>query len=215
MKDRIRDNLKMLEDNIDNFNAYSLNWIDKDELRKWISVWRWYVSHTYFKKGDPQPVGIASNPPLSWLDAHLQGQTTPLARDIGKCIEPVVSSAIMTEHAARRIMNRLGIIIHYVSPEAAMQDRQAHWDAEDKTHKDRARAAKARADRKDERKTRLAEHAEKHKDRLTKEWQKKKDKERKEYRERREKESEIVRKRSIQMIQEAKQEVKERRKRGD
>lgn len=215
MKDRIRDNLKMLEDNMGHFNAHSLNWIDKDEMRKWMSVWRWYVSHGYFKKGDPKPVGLASNPPLSWLDAHLNGQTTPLARDIGLCIEPKVSSSIMTEHAARRIMSRLALIVHYVTPEAIERDQQEHRAQEDKKRKDRLRAAKARADRKDERKLKTEQFIEKNADRLTKEWQKKKDKERKELRERREKESEIVRKRSIQMIQEAKQELKERRARGD
>jgi hypothetical protein len=199
MKERIRDNLKMVEDHLDSFNKHALRWIDPEELRKWISVWRWYVSHGY----------------MTWLDAHLNGQTTPLARDIGLCISPVVASSIMTEHAARRIMNRLPLIVHYVSPEAALEDQQEHRKREDKKHKDRARAAKARADRKDERKVRTEQFIEKNKGRLTKEWQKKKDRERKDLRERREKESEIVRKRAIQMIQEAKQEMKERRGRGD
>lgn len=155
MKDEIRTNLKMIEEHIPQFNDLSLRFIDKKKIRKLTSVWRWYVSHGYFKEGHPKPEGIASNPPIGWLHAQLKGQTVPLARDIGRCIAPYIESSIMTEHAARRIMNRLGSITGYVTREAALEDQQAHRDSEDKKTKDSLRAAKTRVDRKAERE---AEH---------------------------------------------------------
>ncbi len=125
MKDMIRTNLKMLEDNLDHFNDYSLQFCDKKAIKRHISVWRWYVSHGYFKDEHPQPEGIASNPPIPWLNGELIGRSTPIYRDIALCIEPVVNSSLMTEQAARRIMNRLSMIHAYVTPEAAKADQVA------------------------------------------------------------------------------------------
>jgi hypothetical protein len=127
MKESIRKNLKMLEENLPMFNSHACQFIDKKVIKKFISIWRWYVSHGYFKEKHPQPKGLSSNPPIPWLNGQLIGQTTPLARDIGICIEPVVSSAIQTEGAARRIMNRLNMIYGYVTEEDAKADREAAY----------------------------------------------------------------------------------------
>lgn len=125
VKEKIRTNLKMLEENLPNFNDYALQFIDPEETRKRISDWRWYVSHGYFKEDQRSPEFPASNPPLTWLHAQLQGQTTPLSKDIGLCIQPVVFSSIMTEGAARRIHDRLNMIWHHVSAEDAKIDQAA------------------------------------------------------------------------------------------
>ena len=123
--ERIRDNLKMLEQNLGNFNEVSLNFLDVDDIREYISHWRYYVSHKYFEKGQPRPEGINSNPPISWLDGILQGLSVPLSRDIGTCIEPVVSSYLATEGAARRIRDRMSMIFSYVTDEALKKDQEA------------------------------------------------------------------------------------------
>ena len=123
--ERIRDNLKMLEQNLGNLNEYSLTFLDIDDIRAKLSVWRWYVSHGYFEKTGPKPEGIASNPPISWLDAQLQGLSVPLHRDIATCIAPVVSSYMATEGAARRIRDRLSMIFGYVTDEDLKKDQEA------------------------------------------------------------------------------------------
>lgn len=151
MKDEIRTNLDMIYDNIGNFNDYSLQYIDKKKLRKFISIWRWYISHGYFNDKHPQLEGIASNPPLTWLHSQLQGQSVPLSRDIGRCIEPIVSSSIMTEGSARRIMDRLNRIYDYVTLESAKADQEAMWKkniVEPMKAAEHAKYEKARRDKK-------------------------------------------------------------------
>ena len=152
MKDRIRANLDMIEHNMSNFNKSSLEFMDLETITARISEWRWFISHDYFKKDWPQPTGYNSKPELGFLDSQLQGLSVPLARDIGTCIAPVVESGLKTEHAARRIMNRLDTLYMYVSPKDELRSQQDHRDREDKKTKDRLRAAKARVDRKAERK---------------------------------------------------------------
>jgi len=126
--DRIRDNLKMLEQNLGHFNDVALNFIDVDDIREYISHWRYFVSHKYFEKDKPRPEGICSNPPISWLDGILQGLSVPLSRDIGTCIEPVVTSYLATEGAARRIRDRLSMIFSYVTDEDAKKDQEAAFE---------------------------------------------------------------------------------------
>jgi hypothetical protein len=212
MKEEIRENLKMLEDNLDNLNDYALQFIDKKVLKKLISIWRWYVSHDYFHEKHPQPKGICSKPPLGWLNSQLQGLSVPLHRDIAECIAPVVQSALKTEHAARRIMNRLNMIYGYVSPEDAMKDQQEHRDREAKKQKDRLRAAKARDDRKDNKKKRRDELLDTQGDRLAKKYLADKNKQRKEQAEARRVAEEAAKKRGREMFEQMKREMKERRK---
>ena len=135
MKESIRDNLKMIEDNLDKFNDHALRFIDKKEIRKYISIWRWYVSHDYFNEKHPQPEGIHSKPPIGWLDAQLKGLTVPLARDIGRCMEPVPNSLIMTEHAAHRIRNALTGIYRYISPEDMQKNAERKYKEKEKQRK--------------------------------------------------------------------------------
>jgi hypothetical protein len=116
-KESVRASLQMIEDHIGHFNEFSLRFIDPKELQEMISLWRWYISHDYFRKGDPKPEFPFSNPPVPWLDGQLKGTTTPLGKDIGICISPIIQSGIMTEHAARRIMDRLKKIYQYISQE--------------------------------------------------------------------------------------------------
>ena len=125
MKESIRANLKMIEDNLDTFNAHALKFINKKDIKKHISIWRWYVSHDYFNEKHPKPEGLCSNPPLGWLDAQLKGMTVPLSRDIGRCMEPVVSSSLMMEHSAHRIRNALTGIYRYISPEDMKKNAEA------------------------------------------------------------------------------------------
>jgi hypothetical protein len=212
MKEKIRDNLDMIKDNMDNLNDYALKFIDKKALRKFISIWRWYISHGYFNEKHPQPKGHSSNPPLGWLHAQLQGQTVPLHRDIAECIMPVVQSSLKTEHAARRIMNRLNMIYGYVSPEAVKADQQAHRDAQDKKTKDRLRAAKAREDRKEDRRLAVKELIDKKGPRLGKEYSKKKNEQREKYKATRKAEQEAVAKKGREIAKKMRQEMKERRK---
>ena len=212
MKDMIRDNLKMIEENLPRFNSHALKFIDPKELRKTISVWRWYVSHDYFHEKHKKPEGVCSNPPIGWLHAQLVGQTVPLARDIGKCIEPVASSSLMTEHAARRIYNRLNMIWHYVSREAALRDQQAHRDAEDKKAKDRARAAKAREDRKPDKRAEAQKLVETKGTTLTRQHLAAKNRQRKEEALARKNAQEEARKRGKAAKERMIQEMKERRK---
>ena len=117
MKESIRANLKMIEDNINRFHPHALKFIDKKEVKKYIAIWRWYVSHDYFKDTHPKPEGDHSKPPINWLDAQLKGLTVPLSRDIGECIKPVVESSLLMEHAAHRIRNILTGIYRYISPD--------------------------------------------------------------------------------------------------
>ena len=181
MRERIRDKLMMIENHLDSFNDTALQFMDKDKIVNRLSEWRWYISHDYFKKGWPKPTGYNSNPSLPFLYTHLQGQSVPLARDIGVCIAPEVESGLTTEHAARRIMNRLEMLYGYVSAEDAIRSQQAHRDKEDKTIKDRKRAAKARVDRKAERKEEHQKFIEKQGPHLGKEYSKKKKKQREMY----------------------------------
>ena len=212
MKEEIRDKLKMLEDNIDNFNDFSLQFIDKKALKKFISIWRWYVSHDYFNEKHPQPKGLCSKPPLGWLNSQLQGLSVPLHRDIAECIAPVVDSSLKTEHAARRIMNRMNMIYGYVSVEDMKADQQAHRDAQDKKIKDRLRAAKARDDRKDNKRKRRDELIGKQGDKLTKKYLIAKNKQREEYAEARRVAEEAAKKKGQEAAARMRQEMKERRK---
>jgi hypothetical protein len=125
MKKLIREDLKMLEDNLYMFNSHALQFIDPKDVKQKISIWRWYVSHGNFKEEYPKPEGIATNPPIPWLQGQLQGQSVPLSKDIGLCISPKVHSTILTEHAAKRIKQRLERIFGYVTPEAAVEDQKA------------------------------------------------------------------------------------------
>lgn len=212
MKDQIRDNLKMLEDNLDNFNDYASKFIDKKVLRKFISIWRWYISHGYFNEKHPQPKGLNSNPPLGWLHSQLEGLTVPLHRDIAECIMPKVQSSIKTEHAARRIMNRMNMIYGYITEEAVKADQQAHRDAEDKKTKDRLRAATARVDRKAERKEKHKEFIEREGDRLAKDYIKRKNQQREQKRADDEAALQEAKRRALIEFEKMKQEMKERRK---
>ena len=127
MKESIRNNLKMIEDNIDNFNDLANRFAHKKEIKKYIAIWRWVVSHDYFNEKHPQPEFPASKPPLTWLNGELIGRSRPIYKDIATCIEPVVSSSLSTEHAARRIMQRLNMIYGYVTPEDAKKDQEAAY----------------------------------------------------------------------------------------
>jgi len=151
MKESIRDNLKMIEDNIDTFNDHALKFIDKKEVKKYISIWRWYVSHDYFNEKHSKPEGLCSNPPLGWLDAQLKGMTVPISRDIGRCMEPVVSSSLMMEQSAKRIRNALTGIYRYISPEDMAKNAEAVYKRKvlDKLDaKKRAEYEQARRDKK-------------------------------------------------------------------
>ena len=212
MKERIRDRLKMIENNLDNFNEFSLTWIDKKKIKRMLSVWRWYVSHDYFNEKHKKPQKPASNPPLGFLYSQIQGQSVPLARDVGMCIAPVVQSSLMTEHAARRIMNRLNMIYGYVSQEDALADQQIHRDREDKKLKDRRRAQKAVVDRKAERKLEQQKLIKKIAPRVGKERMKKKDTEREEERTRRRLAAEETRRLAIIAKDKMLEDMKERRK---
>lgn len=214
-KDRIRENLSMLENNLDSFNSHAEQFVDKKEIKKWLSAIRWYVSHGTFKEDHPQPKGIASKPPISWLDAQIQGMTTPLSRDIGLCIEPVMRSSLMTEHAARRIMNRMTCLVNYVSTEDVKKDQQAHREAEEKKLANKKRAAKVKGERKDKREEERKAFLEKNRDRLSEQWNKRKAKERAARKKELERQRAEVSKRAQKMIAEQKQEMRERRKRGD
>jgi len=123
----VRQNLSMLENHLEQFNDYAARFIDKKAIVDRISTWRWYVSHKYFQKDQPKPEPPASNPPIPWLHAQLQGLSTPLAKDIAICISPIVESSLMTEHAARRIPDRLNMILHYVTEEDAKADQEAAY----------------------------------------------------------------------------------------
>ena len=125
VKEKIRTNLKMLEDNLPNFHAQALRFIDLKETRKMISLWRWYVSHDSFREKQKKPVFPASAPPMTWLNSQLQGLTTSLGKDLGICIQPVPHSNFEMEHAARRIHNRLRMLYGYVSAEDAKKDQIA------------------------------------------------------------------------------------------
>ena len=150
MKESIRANLKMIEDNIDRFHPHALKFIDKKEVKKYIAIWRWYVSHDYFKDTHPKPEGDHSKPPINWLDAQLKGLTVPLSRDIGECIKPVVESSLLMEHAAHRIRNILTGIYRYISPEDMKKNSERKYKEKvlDKLDaKKRAEYEKARRDR--------------------------------------------------------------------
>ena len=212
MKERIRDRLKMIENHLDSFNDNALQFMDIDKIMNRLSEWRWFISHDYFKKGCPKPTGYNSNPPLGFLYSHLQGQSVPLARDIGTCIEPVVQSGLMTEHAARRIMNRLEMLYGYVSAEDILRSQQDHRDREDKKTKDRLRAAKARVDRKAERKEFQQEFIEKYGPSLGEKYQEQKAIDKESYRLELEARKKEVTRRARERFTKMKEEQKERRK---
>jgi len=127
MKEQIRANLKMIEEHISMFNEHALQFIDKKRLRHLISINRWFISHDYFKEGHDKPEGLYSPPPIGWLNSVIQGQTVPLHKDIGTCIAPVVQSGLMTEHAAKRIMNAVESIYRYISPEDMKEHSKAQY----------------------------------------------------------------------------------------
>jgi hypothetical protein len=183
MKESIRDNLKMIEENLDHFNSHALRFVDKKEIRKYISIWRWYVSHSYFTEKQPKPEGICSNPPLEWLDAQLKGLTVPISRDIGRCIEPVPNSLLETEQAAHRVRNALTGIYRYISEEDMKKNSEAKYKAKvlDKLDlKKRAEYEKARRDKIAAQKNiKTPEQMKK----IADEYQKKRDKQRKDARE--------------------------------
>jgi len=174
----IRENLKMLEQNLGNFNAYSLQFLDVEDIRAKISIWRWYISHAYFEKGVPRPEFPASNPPVPWLHSQLQGLSVPLHRDIHSCTEPVVTSFLHTEGAARRIAQRMNMIYGYVSPEDAKKDQEQAFErniGDPKRRKAHAEAqARLRAREKAEKNHRTPEQLQK----LGEEYLKKKNKQR-------------------------------------
>jgi len=129
-KTMLRDELSILEENLENFNEFALTFVDIEDLRQKISDIRWYVSHNYFEKGRPKPdeKDGKSKPPVTWLYSQVHGQTVPIARDIARCIEPVVSSSLLTEQAAKRIYNALTYpLYNYVTPEAAKADQEATY----------------------------------------------------------------------------------------
>ena len=183
-KEKIRELLKMIEDNIDMFNDHGLKFINKKEVKKYISIWRWYISHGYFNEKHPKPEGLCSNPSLAWLYAQLKGLTVPLSRDIGRCIEPVVSSSLMMEQSAHRIRNILTGIYRYISPEDMKANAEAVYKRKvtDKLDaKKRAEYEQARRDKK-----RLKPPTEAEYEKAGKEFLKLREKQRKESLERRE-----------------------------
>ena len=212
MKEKIRELYDMIMDNRENFNDTALQFMDLDKIEQRVSEGRWYTSHDYFKKGWPKPTGYNSNPPLGFLYSHLQGQSIPLDRDIGICIAPLVQSGLMTREAAKRIMNRLDALYMYVSTEDSLRSQQDHRDREAKPAKDRARAAKARVDRKAERKEKHELFIEKHGPRLGKEHQKKKKKQREMYIMDLEEKKKVVARLARERLAKMKEEQKERRK---
>ena len=160
MKEQIRANLKMIDEHIPMFNEYASQFMDKKRLRHLISVNRWFVSHQNFKEDHDKPEGLCSPPSLGWLASMIQGQTVPLHKDIGTCIAPVVHSGLMTEHAAKRIMNAAESIYRHISPE----DMKAHSKAQYKRKVTDKKAAVARALYEKERRAKKAK--EEHKKRL-------------------------------------------------
>ena len=211
MKKNIRTNLKMLESNLSNFNKSALEFMDIEKVNTRLSEWRWFISHTFFKQDSPEPTGYNSKPPLGFLDSELQGLSVPLSRDIATCIEPVVQSGLKTEHAARRIMNRLEMLYGYVSPEDNLRSQQDHRDREDKTVKDRLRAQKVRGERKAERKEKHSLFIERKGPALGKKHQKEKKAQRTEEKSRRTKAKEATKKLAQTAAADMKKKMKERR----
>ena len=125
---------------------------------------------------------------------------------------PKVQSSLKTEHAARRIMNRLNMIYGYVTPEDMKADQQEHRDREDKKTKDRLRAAKARVDRKAERQLRQKELIEKEGPKLAKQYIDGKNKQRADVQRARETALQEVKKRGREVLEQMRQDMKERRK---
>ena len=183
MIDKIRHNLLLLEDNLERFNAHSLQFVDVKEIKDLISIWRWYVSHGHFKKEWRKPTGIASKPPMSWLSGQLQGQTTPLSRDLGLCVAPVPESSLMTEHAARRIMNRLKAIFGYVTPEAAKADQEASYKRKVLDKLDRAAATEYERQRRAREKAKKDQRTPQQLEKIAERYKKRKDRQRRESRE--------------------------------
>lgn len=126
----IRGELDMIDGTLEQFNTYTLNFVNVEDLRQKISDIRWYVSHNYFEKGRPQPDKKQgkSSPPISWLYSAIHGRTVPISTDLGRCIEPVVRSSLETQHAAQRIFNALTYpLYNYVSEEDAKADQEAAY----------------------------------------------------------------------------------------
>lgn len=183
MKDRIRKNLELLEENLGRFNAHALQFVDVREIKALISTWRWFVSHGHFNPKGPQPEGIASKPPMSWLSGQLQGQTTPLSKDLGLCVAPVPESSLMTEHAARRIMSRLRAIFGYVTAEDAKADQEATYKRKVTDKLSRAQATQWERDRRAREKAKKDELTPAQREKIAEKYRKNKDRQRRESRE--------------------------------
>ena len=48
MKERIRDRLKMIENNLGNFNKTALEFMNIDKIVDRLSDWRLFICHDYF-----------------------------------------------------------------------------------------------------------------------------------------------------------------------
>lgn len=181
-KERIRENLMMLEQQLGNLNDFALTILDIEDIRAKISAWRWYVSHGYFEKGGLKPEKPCSNPPMSWLDSQLQGLSVPLSKDIATCIEPVVASYLNTEHAAKRIRDRLNMAFHYISPEDAKKDQEAAYDEHIEGPKRRKAHAEIQAAYREREKAKKDHRTPEQLEKLRQDYIKKKEKQREQFR---------------------------------
>jgi flagellar biosynthesis protein FliP len=131
-KNEIRELLQLLQDNYDNFHEFARQFIAKDWMTEKISTIRWFVSHGYFDKDQQAPEFPASNPTVAFIWSELsQGIHTPMTRDIGICLQPVIQNSRDMEHAARRIHDRLYRCLYaHVTQEDIRKDQQAHRDAQ-------------------------------------------------------------------------------------
>jgi len=212
MKEAIRTNLQMLDDNLANFNDYTRQFIDLKETRKMISAWRWYVSHDSFSEKQPKPVFPASNPPITWLNSQLQGKSTPLSKDIGICIQPVVHSGLEMKHAAKRIWGRLIMLLAYVSKEDAKKDQAAQHKINVTDPAQRKAATEYELQRRHKAEAKAREKTPEQIEKIVQKAKKKRDQQRTDERKRREIAKKEAKKRGLTARKKMEQDLKQRRK---
>jgi hypothetical protein len=132
-KELTRDLLKSIEDTIMTWNPFT--WrvlrekmgLEEKDIRELIGDIRWYLSHSYFKKGRPHPAYDEgkSNPPASVIYSLLKGQYSFTMKDIGVMMLPEIASDLESTQAALKVAGRLKYcMMGYMTPEAIKEDQE-------------------------------------------------------------------------------------------
>ena len=128
MKEKVREILTFVEGHIDALTPLYFTDADRETLRDNIAMWRWYLSHGYFKKPDQK----LQKPPISWL-YNIMVSHRAVTDLVSRLAAPAAKPTLPLQGDSEILMIKLSRIRSYVKEEPVPKTFYLAPDHPDKT----------------------------------------------------------------------------------